>query len=79
VLDHIGLLHGLGCAVAVGASRKSFIAGLSGGAPVNQRRGGSLAAALYAAAQGVQIVRVHDVAETRQALAVAGRIAACRG
>ena len=52
-----------------GASRKSFIGQLTG-ALADDRLPGSLAAALLAAAQGVQIVRVHDVAATRQALAV---------
>ncbi len=69
VLGSLSLLHGLGCAVLVGASRKSFIARLTG-APAGERLPGSLAAALLGASQGVQIVRVHDVAATRQALAV---------
>ena len=53
----------------LGASRKSFIAHLSG-APPPDRLPGSLAAALIGTAQGVQVLRVHDVAATRQALAV---------
>ena len=53
----------------LGVSRKSFIAKLTGAAS-GQRLPGSLAAALLGAAQGVQILRVHDVAATRQALAV---------
>jgi dihydropteroate synthase len=56
--------------VLLGASRKSFIGRLSGGAAPGERVPGSVAAALLGAAQGVQIVRVHDVAATRQALAV---------
>ena len=75
VLDHIAMYHGLGCPVAVGASRKSFIGSLSQGESVEKRLPGSLAAVLHAVAQGVQIVRVHDVAETRQAIAVAGHLA----
>jgi len=51
-------------------SRKSTIARLSRGEPAQERLPGSLAAALFALQQGVQILRVHDVAETRQALAV---------
>jgi dihydropteroate synthase len=74
VLDHIAMFHGLGCAVAIGASRKSFIAALSDRAPVDRRLGGSLAVAQLAAGQGVQLIRVHDVAETRQALAVAAAV-----
>ncbi len=54
----------------LGASRKSFIEGLTRAAAHN-RLPGSLAAAVLAARDGVQIVRVHDVAATRQALQVA--------
>lgn len=60
----------LGRPVLVGASRKRFIAALDQGAGVEERLGGSLATALFAAKQGAKIVRVHDVAETRQALSV---------
>jgi dihydropteroate synthase len=70
LLNHLGLLHGLGCALLVGASRKSFIGRLTGGAPADDRLGGSLAAALAGIARGAQLVRVHDVRETAQALAL---------
>jgi dihydropteroate synthase len=69
LLGALSIFHGLGCAVMLGASRKSFIGRLTG-AGVDDRLPGSLAAALLAVAQGVQILRVHDVAATRQALAV---------
>lgn len=69
VLSLIGVLHGIGSAVLLGASRKSFIAGLSDGATADKRLSGSVSAALVGAAQGVQIFRVHDVSDTRQALA----------
>jgi dihydropteroate synthase len=69
LLGSLGILHGLGCPVLLGASRKSFIGRLSGKA-ADDRLPGSIAAALIAASQGVQILRVHDVAATRQALAV---------
>jgi dihydropteroate synthase len=75
LLAGIGAFHALGCAVALGVSRKSTIARLSRGEPPEARLPGSLAAALFAVQQGVQIFRVHDVAETRQALAVWGAIA----
>jgi len=65
----------LGFPVLLGASRKSFIGALSGGAPADQRLGGSIAAALAGAAAGVAAVRVHDVAETVQALNVQAAIA----
>jgi len=60
----------LGRPVLIGASRKRFIAALDQGAEVGDRLGGSVAAALFAAQHGAQILRVHDVAETRQALTV---------
>jgi len=63
------IFHGLGCAVMLGASRKSFIGRLTG-APPGERLAGSLAAALQGARQGAQLLRVHDVAATRQALGV---------
>jgi dihydropteroate synthase len=56
----------------LGASRKALIGRMAGDVPPDARLPGSLALALHAAAQGVQIVRVHDVAETVQALAVWG-------
>lgn len=74
ILARLGLLHGLGCGVLLGLSRKSLIGGVSG-APLAARLPGSLAGALYALGQGVQILRVHDVAETRQAAALARAIA----
>lgn len=60
----------LGYPVLLGASRKGFIGALSGGAPADQRLGGSIAAALAGAAAGVAAVRVHDVRDTIQALEV---------
>jgi dihydropteroate synthase len=70
ILARLTLLHGLGCGVLVGVSRKSSIARVSNGAKVEARLPGSLAGALQAVQQGVQILRVHDVAETRQAIAM---------
>jgi dihydropteroate synthase len=54
----------------LGVSRKSFIAKLSRGEDSAHRLPGSLAAALWGLQAGVQMVRVHDVAETAQAIAV---------
>ncbi|HWE73040.1 MAG TPA: dihydropteroate synthase [Stellaceae bacterium] len=70
ILARLGLLHALGCGVLIGVSRKSSIGQLSGGPPPDQRLPGSLAGALQALRQGAQILRVHDVAETKQAIAV---------
>jgi dihydropteroate synthase len=68
IMARLGLLHALGCGVLLGISRKSLIDAVHQAAP-KERVPGSLAGALQALAQGVQIVRVHDVAETRQAIA----------
>jgi dihydropteroate synthase len=77
LIGALSIFHGLGCAVMLGASRKSFIGHLMG-AKAPDRLPGSIAAALLGAAQGVQILRVHDVAATRQALAVwEAAMAAC--
>jgi dihydropteroate synthase len=68
LLRNIALFHGLGCAIVLGASRKRFI-GTIGKAPrVTDRAPGSIAVGLAALGQGVQILRVHDVAETAQAI-----------
>jgi len=70
LMNGLAIFHALGCPVVVGASRKRTIGALSNEAPSDQRLGGSLAFALKAVEQGVQIVRVHDVPETVQALRV---------
>jgi dihydropteroate synthase len=68
LLSGLSLFHGLGCAVLLGASRKRFIGSLSGTETARDRAPGSVGVALAAVAQGVQILRVHDMADTRQAL-----------
>ena len=70
LLNGLALLHGLGCPVMLGASRKRLIGALSNEAPVAERLGGSIALALTGADAGVQLLRVHDVAETVQAVRV---------
>jgi dihydropteroate synthase len=70
LMNGLALLHGLGCPIMIGASRKRTIGALSGEAPSDQRLAGSLTLALKAAEQGVQLLRVHDVPETVQALRV---------
>lgn len=74
IFDHLTMFHGLGCVLTMGASRKSFISRMSNGEGPEARLPGSLASALFAADLGAQIVRVHDVSETRQALAIWGQI-----
>ena len=70
LLNGLALLHGLGCPIVLGASRKRMIGALSNEAPAGQRLPGSLTLALKAVEQGAQIVRVHDVPETVQALKI---------
>ncbi len=73
--DNLAILNGLedfkslGCPVLMGTSRKSFI-GQIDGSTADDRLGGSLASALWSAQAGADIVRVHDVAETVQAMKV---------
>lgn len=74
LLHKVALFHGIGCAVLVGASRKGFVGKLSGASEPAARMPGSVAVALLAAQQGVQILRVHDVSETAQALRVTSAI-----
>jgi dihydropteroate synthase len=70
LMNGLAMLHSLGCPLVVGASRKRTVGALSGEAPVDQRLGGSIAFAIKAAEQGAQLLRVHDVAETVQAIRI---------
>jgi dihydropteroate synthase len=70
LLANLSLFHGLGVPLLVGASRKRFIGGLGQGRNPRSREPGSHAAAIVSAAQGAQILRVHDVEGSRQALDV---------
>ena len=74
LLANLSRFCDLGRPVLLGASRKRFIGALDRNAPASERLGGSLAAVLAGARAGVSIFRVHDVAATRQALAVAKAI-----
>ena len=64
------MLHGIGCAIVLGASRKRLIGALANEAAVGDRLGGSVMLAMHGVAAGAQILRVHDVAETVQAVRV---------
>lgn len=70
LITGLSLFHGLGCPVMLGASRKRLIGALSNEAGTENRLGGSLSLVTQAAAQGVQLIRVHDVPESVQALHV---------
>ena len=75
VLQRLPILLGLGCRIVVGVSRKRLIGQLSGVEDAKQRVAGSIAAGLYALAQGATILRVHDVAATVQAVRTWQRLA----
>lgn len=70
LINGLAIFHGLGCPIMLGASRKRMIGALDNEAPVDARLGGSLALALKGAEAGVQLLRVHDVAATVQALRI---------
>jgi len=70
LLRQMTVFHALDCPVLIGASRKSFIGGLTGADRSEDRLPGSLAAAFWAAQQGAAVLRVHDVAETAQTMAI---------
>lgn len=70
LLRALSVYHGLGCPILLGASRKRFIGTISGAGEARARMPGSVAVALHALNQGVQILRVHDTWETRQAMSL---------
>jgi dihydropteroate synthase len=74
LVQRLGELGGIGCALLLGASRKSTIGLVLGGAPPELRLEGTLALCVIAVAAGAEIVRVHDVAEVRRGLQVADAV-----
>ncbi len=70
LLSRLSLFHSLGVPVLLGASRKRFIGTIGGGAAGEDRAPGSIAVALAALNHGIQFLRVHDVAQTIQAIAL---------
>ena len=74
ILNQIDCLHEHGCAIVLGVSRKRFIGALTNTKNPQDRLPGSLAAVVHARTKGVQIFRVHDVAETKQALDILDHI-----
>ena len=80
LLARLDRLVALGFPVLLGASRKGFMRQVAPFAEsATDRLGGSIAVALHAARAGVAMVRVHDVAETVQALAMSHAVEGCRG
>lgn len=70
LIKGLSLFHGLGCAILLGVSRKRFIGTISGEEQADKRASGSIALGLEGFRQGVQMLRVHDIRETKQALAL---------
>ena len=68
MLARLSVLLGLGFPLVAGVSRKGFIGRITGAADPVRRLPGSLAAALAAVLAGASVLRVHDVAETVQAI-----------
>jgi dihydropteroate synthase len=70
IINNLAIFHAIGCPVLFGASRKRMIGALSNEAAANDRLSGSVFLAMKAIEQGAQILRVHDVPETMQAIRV---------
>lgn len=77
LLRRLNEFSDLGVPMVVGASRKSFIRAVDDVAP-EERLGGTIAACLWAAAQGARVLRVHDVRAVRQSLAMAAALRPAR-
>ncbi len=73
LLRRLGELRELGRPLVIGTSRKSFL-GKIDGSDVDDRIGGTIASSVLAAAEGADVLRVHDVAETAQAMKMASAI-----
>jgi dihydropteroate synthase len=74
LMNKISLFHSLGFPLLIGTSRKRFINQISGSFDSKERIGGTLASVLYTLSQGVQIFRVHNVHEVKQAILVFKKI-----
>ncbi|MBL0924240.1 MAG: dihydropteroate synthase [Sphingomonadaceae bacterium] len=70
IINNLSIYHGIGCPILFGASRKRLIGALSNEAEADHRLGGSIYLAMKAVEQGAHIIRVHDAAETVQAVQV---------
>ncbi len=70
LLRGVSLFHGLGCALLLGVSRKGMIGKIANQPAPERRFAGSITLGLEGLNQGVQMLRVHDIAETRQAIAL---------
>lgn len=76
ILRRLSLFHGLGCGVLLGVSRKGMIGAIAGEPVAARRAPGSAAIGLWGVAQGMQMLRVHDIRDHQQALALWQALAA---
>ncbi len=74
ILNQISIFHSLGFPVMLGVSKKRFIKEIAGNNDSKDRTGGTISSSIYGLLQGVQILRVHDVNETKQAIKVFNKI-----
>ena len=70
LLSKISLFHSLGFPILIGTSRKRFINHISGKFDTKKRLGGIVSSVMFALSHGVQIFRVHDVIDVKQAILV---------
>jgi dihydropteroate synthase len=77
LLHRLGELRELGRPIVVGTSRKRFLGTLTG-REVDDRLGGTIASNVLAMRAGADVLRVHDVAEVRQAVVVAEAVLSAR-
>ena len=76
ILKNISIFHSLGCLIMLGVSRKRFISYFADEDIPKNRFPGSIAAVINSFGQGIQIFRVHDVKETKQAIEIFNKLAA---
>tara|TARA_B100000401_G_scaffold406672_1_gene322354 strand:- start:2061 stop:3116 length:1056 start_codon:yes stop_codon:yes gene_type:complete len=74
ILNQISIFHSLGFPVMLGISKKKFIKDIAENNDSINRTGGTISSSIYAHQQGVQILRVHDINETKQAIKVFNKL-----
>ena len=74
LLSQISIFHSLGFPVMLGISKKRFIKDIAGNNDSKERTGGTISSSIHAMLQGVQILRVHDINEVKQAIKVFNKI-----
>ena len=74
LISQISIFHSLGFPLMLGLSRKRFIKDLSGKNDSKERIGGTISSCLYSILQGVQILRVHDINEVKQAIKIFNKL-----